>query len=257
MIDEMAEQAGINIIGLVASWIGTTGNAENPIVEGALPPEFGGARFEGILPPCSPAPVFAIRLKARSIFTLDNYVEKGIINYSQSAILKEAVAGHKNILVSGGTGSGKTTLGNALLHEISIGAGLDDRVVLIEDTSELQCTAPNSVSLLTKDGVDMIRLLKATLRLRPNRIIVGEVRDASALALLKAWNTGHPGGLATLHANNPQAALLRLDQLCQEAGVPSQKELIFEAVDLVIQISKSSTGRTVDAIFDVKNSVSL
>ncbi len=251
---KMPEQQGRNAIAIVASWMKTEGNSERPIVEGALPPEFGGARFEGVLPPCAPAPIFAIRLKARSVFTLDQYVERGIMSSGQSRILKTAVTEHRNILVSGGTGSGKTTLGNALLHEISLGAGLDDRIVLIEDTSELQCTAPNTVSLLTKDDVDMTRLLKATLRLRPNRIVVGEVRDKSALALLKAWNTGHPGGLATLHANNPSAALLRLDQLCQEAGVPSQAELVREAVDLVVQIERCAQepGRRISALFSVK-----
>ena len=250
----LSVQQGQNAISLVAGWIGTTGNSDNPIVEGALPPEFGGARFEGILPPCSPAPVFAIRLKARAIFTLDQYVERGIMSSAQCGTLKEAVAAHKNILVSGGTGSGKSTLLNALLAEISGGAGLDDRIIIIEDTPELQCAAPNTASLLTKDGVDMTRLLKATLRLRPNRIIVGEVRDGAALALLKAWNTGHPGGLATLHANNPQAALLRLDQLCQEAGVPPQTALITEAVDIVVQISRTSAepGRRVTDILVVE-----
>ncbi len=248
------DQAGRNIIGLVASWTGEIGNSENPIVEGALPPEFGGARFEGVLPPCSPAPIFAIRLRARSIYTLSDYVSSGILTPAQHTAITAAINDHKNILVSGSTGSGKTTLGNAVLHHISTISKLDDRLVLIEDTPELQCSAPNVVSLLTKDEVDMTRLLKATLRLRPNRIVVGEVRDKAALALLKAWNTGHPGGLATLHANNPEAALLRLDQLCQEAGVPSQTDLVRESVDLVVQISRAPTpsGRRVDALLDVK-----
>jgi type IV secretion system protein VirB11 len=254
------EQAGRNIISLVASWTGDIGNSDNPIVEGALPPEFGGARFEGVLPPCSPAPIFAIRLRARSIYTLADYESAGILTPAQHAAICAAVQAHKNILVSGGTGSGKTTLANAVLHHISEQSGLDDRLVLIEDTPELQCAAPNVVSLLTKDAVDMTRLLKATLRLRPNRVIVGEVRDKSALDLLKAWNTGHPGGIATLHANDPQAALLRLDQLCQEAGVPSQKELVHTAVDLVVQISRAANtpaGRKIDALYNVKAGVNL
>ncbi|MCR2830990.1 ATPase, T2SS/T4P/T4SS family [Acidithiobacillus ferrooxidans] len=153
--------------------------------------------------------------------------------------------------------SGKTTMVNAVLHRISKIADLDQRVVTIEDTSELQVTAPNAVSLFTDDAsnIDMTRLLKATMRLRPDRIIVGEVRDGSALALLKAWGTGHPGGAATVHANNPQAALLRLDQLCQEAGVPSQSELIAEAVDIVIQIQRDKShpaGRRITSMWDVK-----
>ncbi|MBU2809772.1 MULTISPECIES: ATPase, T2SS/T4P/T4SS family [Acidithiobacillus] len=153
--------------------------------------------------------------------------------------------------------SGKTTLLNAILQHISVISDLDQRIVTIEDTNELQCSAPNFVDLLTDDtaNVDMTRLLKATMRLRPDRIVVGEVRDGSALALLKAWNTGHPGGAATVHANNPQAALLRLDQLCQEAGVPSQSELIAEAVDIVIQIQRDKShpaGRRITSMWDVK-----
>ena len=253
----IAPQQVQNIIGLVAAWQGTISNAEKPICEGALPQEFGGARFEGCLPPLSKGPLFAIRLRARSIYTLKQYVQSGIISVAQETAIYTAIEAHKNILVSGGTGSGKTTLLNAILQYISEISDLDQRVVTIEDTGELQCTAPNFVDLLTDDtaNVDMTRLLKATMRLRPDRIVVGEVRDGSALALLKAWNTGHPGGAATVHANNPQAALLRLDQLCQEAGVPSQKELIEEAVDIVIQIQRDKShpaGRRITSMWDVK-----
>jgi Flp pilus assembly CpaF family ATPase len=131
--------------------------------------------------------------------------------------------------VSGGTRSGKTTLLNALSGRVADVSGLDQRIVIIEDTREIVCNAPNTVQMLTDTdaNIDMTRLLKLTLRYRPDRIFVGEVRDGAALALLKAWNTGHPGGLA---------ALIRLDQLCQEAGVPSQMPLIREAVDVVVQI---------------------
>ncbi|MDA8152591.1 MAG: P-type conjugative transfer ATPase TrbB [Acidithiobacillus sp.] len=255
----IAPQQVQNIIGLVAAWQGTISNAEKPICEGALPPEFGGARFEGCLPPIAPGPLFAIRLRARSIYTLDDYFASGIITGDQRAAIYQAIDDRKNILVSGGTGSGKTTMVNAILHRISEIADMDQRVVTIEDTSELQITAPNAVSLFTDDAsdIDMTRLLKATMRLRPDRIIVGEVRDGSALALLKAWGTGHPGGAATVHANNPQAALLRLDQLCQEAGVPSQSELITEAVDIVIQIQRDKShpaGRRITSMWDVKKS---
>ena len=248
-------QAGM-ILSLVASHMGTTITTSQPIVSGSLPVEFGGgARIEGLIPPCVSAPVFAIRVKARAVYTLAQYVTAGIMTAGQREQLEQAVLEHKNVLVSGGTGSGKTTLLNALLHVISQNAGLDDRVVTIEDTLELQCSAPNYVALRTSDmaGVSMTTLLKSTMRLRPNRIIVGEVRDGAALALLKAWNTGHPGGLATVHANSPQAALLRLDQLCQEAGVQSQATLIQEAVDVVVQISRGGpAGRSITGLLDVK-----
>jgi len=247
--------AARNVLNLVAASLETVVSPDRPIVEGALPAEFDRARFEGLIPPIVAEPSFAIRLRARLVHTLDDYVEREIMTAEQVAVLRDAVRKRQNILVSGGTGSGKTTLLNAVLGEIADISGLDQRIIMIEDTPELRCDARNVERLLTCDAADMTRLLKATMRLRPDRIVVGEVRDGAALALLKAWNTGHPGGAATLHANSPSAALLRLDQLCQEAGVPSQKELIREAVDVVIQISRAPdapAGRRVTDVLHVK-----
>ncbi len=246
-----------SFLGLMADFLHTTVSREKPVVEGAMPLEFLRSRFAGAVPPLVEGASFSIRLPARSIFTLAQYVETGIMTQTQHDAIVDAVSARKNILVSGGTGSGKTTLSNAIIDVISHQAGPDQRIVIIEDTRELQCSAPNVVQFLTDDdaGIDMTRLLKLTLRYRPDRILVGEVRDKAALALLKAWNTGHPGGISTLHANNPEAALLRLDQLCQEAGVPQQRDLIREAVDLVIQITRDkshSAGRRIAEIHDVK-----
>lgn len=247
-----------SLLGLMADYLHTTVSRDRPIVEGAMPIEFLRSRFAGAIPPMVEGASFSIRLPARSVYTLDQYVEAGIITAAQMDTLSDAVLFRKNILVSGGTGSGKTTLANALIDRISKLSDIGTRIVIIEDTRELQCTAPNVVQFLTDDeaGIDMTRLLKLTLRYRPDRILVGEVRDKAALALLKAWNTGHPGGIATLHANNPEAALLRLDQLCQEAGVPAQQTLIHEAVDIVLQIARDSNhpaGRRISAILDVKS----
>jgi type IV secretion system protein VirB11 len=155
----------------------------------------------------------------------------------------------QNILIVGSTGSGKTTLANALLHEISLAAGTNQRVVIIEDTVELQCTAPNTVSLRTSDYVDMTQCLKVTMRMRPDRIVVGEVRDHAALALLKAWNTGHPGGLCTVHANSARAGLLRLEQLIAEAkNIQPQPALIAEAVDVIVFITRTAKSRRVSEV---------
>ena len=230
----------LNFLSLMADFRGTTVSREKPIVEGAMPDEFLRARFAGAIPPLMPMPTFSIRLPARSIYTLEDYRDSGILTPEKYDRIVQAIASRKNILVSGGTGSGKTTALNACSDYISRISGLDQRIVIIEDTREIVCNAPNTVSMLTDPDseIDMTRLLKLTLRYRPDRIFVGEVRDGAALALLKAWNTGHPGGLATLHANNPNAALIRLDQLCQEAGVPSQMVLVREAVDVVIQIQR-------------------
>ena len=249
-----------SLLGLMADYLHTTVSRDRPIVEGAMPIEFLRSRFAGAIPPMVEGASFSIRLPARSVYTLDQYVEAGIITAAQLDTLSDAVLFRKNILVSGGTGSGKTTLSNAIIDRISRLSDIGTRIVIIEDTRELQCTAPNVVQFLTDDdaGIDMTRLLKLTLRYRPDRILVGEVRDKAALALLKAWNTGHPGGIATLHANNPEAALLRLDQLCQEAGVPAQQTLIHEAVDIVLQIARDPNhpaGRRISAILDVKDGV--
>ena len=247
-----------SLLGLMADFLQTTVSRDRPVVEGAMPTEFLRSRFAGAIPPLVDGASFSIRLPARLVYTLDQYVEAGILSQEQHDRLIWAIRERKNILVSGGTGSGKTTLSNALIDVISRESSIEQRIVIIEDTRELQCTAPNVVQFLTDDdaGIDMTRLLKLTLRYRPDRILVGEVRDKAALALLKAWNTGHPGGIATLHANNPEAALLRLDQLCEEAGVPSQKDLIAEAVDVVLQIARDPAhpaGRRIAAILDVKS----
>ncbi len=243
----------LNFLSLMADFRGTTVTREKPIVEGAMPDEFLRARFAGAIPPLMPQPTFSIRLPARRVYTLENYRDSGIMTVEQYDRIIEAVESRKNILVSGGTGSGKTTGLNACADYIARSSGLDQRIVIIEDTREIVCNAPNAVSMLTDPdtGIDMTRLLKLTLRYRPDRIFVGEVRDGAALALLKAWNTGHPGGLATLHANNPLAALTRLDQLCQEVGVPSQMPLIREAVDVVIQIARDPAAKAGRKISDI------
>lgn len=248
-IGEMSSVFAESAIGTVAVLSGLEVGPAKPILEVELPERFGFARFEALLPPVAARPVFTIRKRASVIFTLEQYVERGILDNEKAALLQQAVRERKNILVAGGTGSGKTTLLNALLHEMAVACG-DDRVVIMEDTPELQCAAKNAVFLRTSGDIDMTRLLKATMRLRPDRIILGEVRDGAALAMLKAWNTGHPGGLCTVHANSATAALVRIGQLIQEANVPPQDALIDEAVDVVVFITKTKEGkRTVQEVW--------
>jgi type IV secretion system protein VirB11 len=240
----------MSIVATVAAILGTTVTPDNPILECELP--LDGSRFEALIPPVVPAPTFAIRKKAKLIFTLADYVKTGVMTAQQATLIKTAVADRKNILIAGGTGSGKTTLANAVLNEVA-NMTPDHRIVIIEDVLELQCSVKNTVFLRTAVNIDQVSLLRATLRLRPDRIVVGEVRDKSALALLKAWNTGHPGGIGTVHANSTSAALVRVGQLIQEAGVPAAPELISEAVNLVISISRNATGRMIDEIAKVIN----
>ena len=233
------------IINTVAAMLETVVTAERPILECELP--LDGSRFEALIPPLVERASFALRKKATLVFTLDDYVARGIMTIEQRQAIESAVAGRRNVLVCGGTGTGKTTLANAILDCV---ARLDHehRIVVIEDTRELQVNAKNVVFLRTSDNTDMTRLLRATLRLRPDRIVVGEVRDGSALALLKAWNTGHPGGVGTVHANDASAALIRVGQLVQEAGVPPNPELIAEAVNVVVSIKRTATGRAVEEV---------
>ncbi|MGB3041935.1 MAG: P-type conjugative transfer ATPase TrbB [Xanthobacteraceae bacterium] len=229
---------GERIVRLVAHHVGAEVHAGSPRVSAELPGS--GERFEGLLPPVVAAPAFAIRKPAVAVFTLDDYVARGIMTSEQARTLKDAVAARKNILVAGGTSTGKTTLTNALLAEV---AKSSDRVVLIEDTRELQCKAPNLVALRTKDGVATLSdLVRSSLRLRPDRIPVGEVRGAEALDLLKAWGTGHPGGIGTIHAGSALGALRRLEQLIQEAVITVPRALIAETINLVAVL----TGRGAD-----------
>lgn len=234
------------IVRLVASHARTEVHEASPIVSAELPPhgEGAGERFEGVLPPVSLAPCFSIRKPAAKIYTLADYVADGIMPAETARQLSLAVVERANILVVGGTSSGKTTLANALLAEMG---HLDERVILIEDTRELQCAARDVVALRTRAGsVTMADLVRSTLRLRPDRIIVGEVRGREALDMLKAWNTGHPGGIATVHANSAVAALYRLEQLVQESVVAVPRRLIAEAIDLIVFIAGRGLGRRVE-----------
>ena len=237
------------IIRLVASHIRAEVTRESPIVSAELPPHgkaLAGERFEGLLPPVSIAPCFAIRKPATRTYTLADYVADNMMSEPQANLLRQSVSARHNILIAGGTSSGKTTLANALLAEM---ATANERIIIIEDTRELQCAAPDTVALRTKAGlVSMADLVRSTLRLRPDRIIVGEVRGGEALDMLKAWNTGHPGGIATVHANSAAAALTRLEQLIQENVATIPRALIAEAIDTIIFISGRGSERRIASV---------
>ncbi|MCA3353427.1 MAG: P-type conjugative transfer ATPase TrbB [Roseomonas sp.] len=237
--ERLSAADGERIVRLVAHHVGAEVHDRRPRVSAELPET--GERFEGLLPPVVTAPVFAIRKPAVAVFTLDDYIAAGIMTADQAAILRQAVASRANILVAGGTSTGKTTLTNALLAEV---AKTTDRVIVIEDTRELQCRAQNVVAMRTKDGVATLSdLVRSSLRLRPDRIPIGEVRGSEALDLLKAWGTGHPGGIGTIHAGTALGALRRLEQLIQEAVVTVPRALIAETIDLVAVLSGRGAAR--------------
>jgi type IV secretion system protein VirB11 len=240
------------IVRLVASHARTEAHGLSPIVSAELPAHGGGLageRFEGVLPPVSTGPCFSIRKPASRLYTLADYVNDGVMEAGTARLLSLAVVERRNILVAGGTSSGKTTLANALLAEL---AARDERLILIEDTRELQCAAPDCVALRTRPGVaSMADLVRSTLRLRPDRIIVGEVRGGEALDMLKAWNTGHPGGIATVHANSARSALYRVEQLIAEAVITVPRRLIAEAIDMVVFIAGRGSGRRIETVAEV------
>ncbi|GBQ19002.1 P-type conjugative transfer ATPase TrbB [Acidiphilium acidophilum] len=230
-----------SLMATVASTIPTTLTRDSPILECELP--LDGSRFSAVIPPVVEAPCFSIRVPAKRIFPLETYRDNGIISVRQMDILTAAIADRKNILVSGGTGSGKTTFANATIDYIAR-VTPEHRLAILEDTRELQCASQNVIAMRTSEAAPMDRLLRHALRQRPDRIIVGEVRDRAALTLLKSWTTGHPGGVATVHSNvdDPRAALRRLEFLVAEAFTGSAFELIGEAIDVIVTIAKTKDG---------------
>ncbi|MDD7805288.1 MAG: P-type conjugative transfer ATPase TrbB [Endozoicomonas sp. (ex Botrylloides leachii)] len=244
-----------SIIRTVSGYLGKTTTRNSPLLEGEWP--LDGSRFAAQLPPIVPQGIFSIRKKASAIFTLAQYVTSGVMTQTQSNTLCQAITNHQNILLSGGCGSGKTTLANGVIHEM-VKTFPNERIFIIEDNGEIQCTAENFVQYLTSSeaNVDMTQLLKTTLRMRPDRILVGEVRGAEALDLIDAWNTGHPGGVATIHANSAIDSLTRMKSLIsRNQAAPREIEpLIADAVHLVVFIKKDPAipaGRCIDEIIEV------
>lgn len=246
----LSSEARARAIRLIADYVGETVTRENPRLSGILPGT--GERFQAVLPPVSVGPAFSIRKRPAVIWRLDDYVRDGVMSEAQAQALRVASCEQQNILISGGTGSGKTTLANAVLAEPAFA---DDRVFLIEDTPELQCSAWDVVGVVTRRtpvAIGVAELVRDALRMRPDRIVIGEMRDgAAALETLKSWNTGHPGGLSTVHANSATEALRRMEDLIGEVASQVPQRMIGEAVDCVVHIRRTPAGRRVDAVIAV------
>jgi type IV secretion system protein VirB11 len=246
----MGPEDALRMLRLVATEMNIELSDRNPSLAGKLP--IWGARVQASIPPVVEAPVFALRKPARVVFGLDDYVGRGILTRAEADALRAAVRDRLNILVGGGTGSGKTTFANALLREI---AGTAERVYLVEDNPELQCAAPNKVQVLVQPPTyTWNRAIMDAMRFRPDRIIVGEIRDGSALEMLKAWNTGHPGGIATVHANDTRAMLDRVCQLIEEVVPAAPRALVAQTINLCVHLRRDPShpaGRSLTGIDEV------
>lgn len=249
-VGSLEEVARERIILFCATESGIPVTKEAPIVSVKMP--VTGFRFEGVKPPAAEAPLFSIRFHAARILKMTDYVDQNVVTQDQADYLLAALHAHKNIVVAGGTGSGKTTFLNMLIGELDTPEAKKERLHIIEDTQEIKTQSPNAVFLKTSKDIDMTRLLASSMRLRPDRIIVGEVRDGAALALIKAWNTGHPGGLTSVHANSAEAALTRIDLLIREASAMPLPEVIGLGVDVVVFIKADRHARCVEEIIEVK-----
>ncbi|WP_313453343.1 P-type conjugative transfer ATPase TrbB [Brevundimonas sp.] len=247
----LSAEARERVVRLIADYMGETVTRDDPRLAGVLPG--AGERFQGLLPPVAPGPAFSIRKRPSFIWRLEDYVRDGAMTPVQADALRAAARERRNILISGGTGSGKTTLANAILAEPAFSG---DRVFLVEDTPELQCSAWDVVPVLTRRQpvvIGVADLVRDALRMRPDRIVVGEMRDgAAALETLKSWNTGHPGGLSTVHANSAADVLRRVEDLIAEVSARTPRRAIAQAVDRIVHIRRTETGRCVEAILSIE-----
>jgi pilus assembly protein CpaF len=247
----------MRIIDKIVSQIGRRVDESSPMVDARLP---DGSRVNAIIPPLAlTGPTLTIRKFARDPYTIDDLIAFGTLSPRAAQFLGACVRGKLNILISGGTGTGKTTTLNA----VSAFIPGDERIVTIEDAAELQLQQDHVITLEArpaniegKGEVKIRELVRNALRMRPDRIIVGEVRGAETLDMLQAMNTGHEGSLTTIHANSPRDALARLETLVMTAGVElphrAIREQIASAFDVLVQIQRLVDGtRRVSFISEV------
>ena len=249
----MSKDEAMVMLGLAADAIGTEISAAKPSLAALIPG--WNTRLQAMIPPVVEAPTFTIRKPPTKVFTLDDYVRRGILSARQGDDIRRAVGDRANILVGGSTGSGKTTLTNAILAEIA--EQTDDRLYIVEDMRELQCAAPNKLQIFVQEPVyGWQRAIMDALRSRPDRIVVGEIRGgAAALELTKAWNTGHPGGVATVHANDTRGMLDRVCQLLEEVIPVAPRAFLAHVINVCVHLTKDPShpaGRRISGLDRVR-----
>lgn len=238
----LSNEAAESLIGAVAAIMGLPCDEHNPIVEAML---LGGmARFTGVMPPSThPGPSISIRRPSMIPRTLPDYIKSGTLSPQHATAIRRAISNRHNMLIVGSTGSGKTTFANALFSEIvDTFPSPDERFIIIEDTPELRCSAVNVVPMLVNPAMSMQKALKTSMRMSPMRICIGELRGEEALVLIKAWNTGHRGGLTTIHSSDSLSAMIRLESLIGESGKTISRQEIVNAVQTIIVLKRSARG---------------
>jgi len=244
-IQEMPSPQALSIVNGIAGLHHCVISFHSPRLEAELPffKSMNGERFTAQIPPIVSSPSFTIRKRSNIIFTLRDYHDSGRLTTLQEIELRCLVSNRKNILVCGGPGVGKTTVTNALIHA-AVTDNANQRFILLEDLPELQCSAPNKVSMLTSNAVNMTDLLKTAMRMRPDRILIGEVRGREALDMLKAWNTGCPGGICTVHANGAEEAIQRILDLAMEAGLTVPPiALVLQTIDAIVFVNRAGNQK--------------
>ena len=249
LIDELSAIQSDSIVTTVATLTDNTVTKASPEFQCAFP--LCGSRFQGIIPPAVSQSSFTIRKHSPVVYSLADYVKADIITPEQSEVLAEAIAKKKNILVSGGTASGKTTLTNTLIRVAVETGEPGERFILIEDTRELQCSTDNVVSLHAYTREMLSQFAQVAMRLRPDRVIVGEVRGREAYDLMYLLNSGHPGSFTTIHANNARMALHKFLMLARKAGETVHPIEVSECFDLVLSIRRTSTGLKLKELSEV------
>jgi type IV secretion system protein VirB11 len=250
-IDKISSAKADSILSTVAALTDNIVNSKNPQIQCVFP--LDGSRLQGLLPPAVTAPIFDIRKHSAHIFTIEEYIAAKIMTREQAEIIEQAIIARKNILISGGTCSGKTTLTKTIIDLAAKLGTPGERFVIIEDTRELYCTAKNAVSIHAYTRDMLSQFTQSAMRLRPDRVILGEVRGREAYDLMYLLNSGHPGSFTTIHANNARLALHKFLMLARESGEDIHPQRVVECFDIVISISRSAVGLRVEEIVEVSD----